>query len=78
MNEDQAQCASLTPEQARIDKKRRRRAEIKSKIKMALFTVWWRFLHLSGFARPYSKTLCKFNLYRKFPDGRCHWCGNIH
>lgn len=75
---DQDQCASLTPEQVRIDKVRRRRAEIKSKIRIALRGAFWRVLWFTRLGRPYSKTMCKLNLYEKYPDGRCHWCGNVH
>lgn len=56
----------------------RKRQQIKHDIYFMFFKLFWRFLHLSGLAIPYSKTMCHFGLYRKFPDGRCQWCGDIH
>lgn len=47
-------------------------------IKMHFHSFTWRFLHLTGFARPYTKLTCRLNLYRTFLDGRCMWCGNKH
>ena len=51
---------------------------VKFKIYMEWHWLYWKVLHLTGLARPYSVMMCKLNLYQQFPDGRCHWCGNIH
>lgn len=46
------------------------------------FMLWhkiaWKVLWFTRLAVPYSKWACRNNYYRKFPDGRCHWCGNKH
>ncbi len=76
MNDDRA-CA-VTHEQYKIEKRKQRIANIKHSIYMAAFSAWWRFLHLTRLARPYSVMMCKLNLYRKYADGRCHWCGLNH
>ncbi len=60
------------------DLRRQKIGNIKSSIKMAWHTFYWRTLHLTRLARPYSKIMCHFGLYRKFADGRCMWCGGIH
>lgn len=52
--------------------------DIKHRIYMSWHGIYWRLLHISLLARPYSILLCKLNIYRKYPDGRCHWCGKIH
>lgn len=52
--------------------------ELKWSSIMKAHACWWKFLWLSKLALPYSRFLCRHNLYRKFPDGRCHWCGNNH
>ena len=62
----------------KADVRRRKRAEIKHNVYMFGHKVFWRTLSFTGLARTYSKTMCKFGLYRKFPDGRCQWCGNTH
>lgn len=50
--------------------------------KSAIFLWWhgifWKTLFLTRMARPYSVAMCRRGLYRKFPDGRCMWCGIIH
>jgi len=45
---------------------------------MTAHKYWWRTLHFTRLAGPYSRAMCRLNLYRKFPDGRCHWCGGVH
>lgn len=39
---------------------------------------WWGFLHSIGLGWTYSRLLCRYNLYVKFPDGRCQYCGKGH
>lgn len=57
---------------------RRKRAELKHSVYMFAHMCWWRFLFAIRLARLYSIALCNLNLYRKWQDGRCHWCGLIH
>lgn len=45
---------------------------------MFIHKYWWKTLYFIRLARPYSRTMCRLNLYRKYPDGRCMWCGEIH
>lgn len=72
------QAYTMTPKQMKIDRSRRKIAQIKSDAFMLWHALYWRVLHFTKLAWPYSKTMCKFNLYRTFPDGRCMWCGNKH
>jgi hypothetical protein len=60
------------------DLRRRRRAERKHKVFMFAHGVFWKTLHTLWLARPYSIAMCWLNLYRRFPDGRCMWCGSVH
>lgn len=62
----------------KADKRQRFIVEIKCAIYMKWHSFYWKVLHLTRLARPYSKTMCFLNLYRTFPDGRCMWCGNKH
>ena len=45
---------------------------------MKWHAVYWRTLHVLGIGWAYSRLICKLNWYRKFPDGRCMYCGNKH
>lgn len=47
-------------------------------IKLWWHCIYWRTLHALGIGRTYSKAMCRMNWYRKFPDGRCMWCGKKH
>ena len=69
---------TMTKEQMKAEKRKRFIADIKWSIYMFAHKVFWRFLWFTKLATPYSKWDCKNNLYRKFPDGRCHWCGEVH
>lgn len=60
------------------DMRRRKIADAKQRAWTFGHKVFWRTMHLTGLARPYSKTMCRLNLYNKFPDGRCQWCGDNH
>jgi hypothetical protein len=60
------------------DLRRRQIAEFKFSIYMAAYKYFWRALHFTRLSRPYSRMMCRLNLYQKFPDGRCQWCGNNH
>lgn len=70
-------CCAARPE-TRREKLRRKWANTKHELYMKLHKNWWGFLHLTRVARPYSVALCKLNLYSKFHDGRCQWCGKNH
>jgi hypothetical protein len=70
-------CCTARPA-TRWEKLRSKWATLKHETYMKLHKNWWGLLHLTRIARPYSVSLCKLNLYRKFPDGRCHWCGEVH
>lgn len=52
--------------------------KIKFDLGMYCHGIWWRFLHRTRLARPYSRLMCRHGLYKKFMDGRCMWCGEKH
>lgn len=60
------------------DMRRRRIADRKHAVTMWWHGAYWRALHLTRLARSYSVFMCWANLYRRFPDGRCMWCGFVH
>ena len=60
------------------DMRHRRWVNLKSRVGMIWHATYWRVLWALGLARPYSVAMCKLGLYRKFPDGRCQWCGACH
>lgn len=62
----------------KADLRRRALANIKFNIHMKCHALWWRILHLTMLARIYSVFMCRKNWYRKYPDGRCAYCGNSH
>jgi hypothetical protein len=62
----------------RHDGKRRFIAKIRYLIHQKQHGLWWKFLWATGLARPYSKAMCRLNLYRRYADGRCQWCGDKH
>lgn len=43
-----------------------------------IHSLFWRILWALKLAKPYSVFMCKNNWYRKYPDGRCMWCGVNH
>lgn len=45
---------------------------------MKRHSLFWGFLNITRLNRPYSKLTCRLGLYRKFPDGRCMYCGAVH
>lgn len=47
-------------------------------LRMQYNGAFWATLHLLKIARPYSIMMCRLNLYGKFSDGRCRWCGEKH
>ena len=53
------------------------RRRIKSAVYLKLHGLWWGFLWAAKLGKPYSKAMCRLKLYRKFPDGRCMYCGII-
>lgn len=60
------------------DMRRQRWVNLKSSLAMWWHGAYWATLHAFGLGRPYSIAMCKAGLYRKFPDGRCMWCGVCH
>lgn len=62
----------------RADMRRQKIADFKWSVYMFLHKYWWRTLYLFGVAGIYSVSMCRLNLYRKFPDDRCQWCGKVH
>lgn len=60
------------------DERRRYVMNVKYEIKMFLHAAFWRTLWAFRIARPYSVAMCKLGWYRKFPGGRCMWCGIVH
>jgi hypothetical protein len=55
----------------------RKYSELKSELFLKIHGIWWGFLWAIKLGKPYSKLICRLNLYRKFPDGRCQYCGVI-
>lgn len=76
MNDDVAVMMNET--ERKRDIRRRKIGQIKYNIWFFFFKAKWRFLHLTRLAGTYSRAMCGLGLYRKFPDGRCQWCGVIH
>jgi len=70
--------AAMTSEMARTEKRRRLIGKIKWAIYRKAYAIFWRTLHFTKLAWPYSRMMCRLNLYRRFPDGRCQWCANNH
>jgi hypothetical protein len=62
----------------RKDLRRRRIADVKWNVWMFAHKIFWRTLHAMRLARTYSVIACRLNLYRRYPDGRCGWCGKGH
>lgn len=56
----------------------RKSKEARAYVRVFLRGVFWKVLHFTKLARPYQRFLCRHNLYRRFPDGRCMWCGDKH
>lgn len=57
---------------------RRWEKRVSSSIKMYAHGIFYKILFMLGIGRWYQKMICRLGLYKKFPDGRCMWCGNIH
>jgi hypothetical protein len=77
MNNDKV-VTWASEEHRKKDLRRQKINDFKFNAFMVWHKVYWKFLHLSGLARPYSVLMCKLNLYRKLPDGQCMWCGVNH
>lgn len=60
------------------DKMGRKLADVRHYAYMKWHSFYWKVLYLTRLARSYSELMCKLNRYRKFPDGRCHYCGKNH
>jgi hypothetical protein len=71
-------CAWASEADRQKDLRHRKIADIKYSIYMWWHGFYWKVLHLCWLARPYSIAMCRLRLYRKFPDGRCMWCGEKH
>lgn len=74
--EERAVCES--EEQKEIRRRREYVLNVKYEFKMFLHSAFWRTLFFFIIVRPYSIAMCRLNLYRVFPDGRCMWCGKVH
>jgi hypothetical protein len=77
MNEDGAVTWASEAGRKR-DMRHRRIATAKSAVKLWSHGVFWRTLFALGLGWHYSRATCRLGLYRKFPDGRCMYCGNVH
>lgn len=73
---NQLYCASENP--SRTKRMIRKAKNLKFEIGLALYCAWWRTLHALGIGWAYSRFLCRHGWYRKFPDGRCSFCGKTH
>lgn len=60
------------------DLRRQKIATFKWNVYMTMHKYFWRFLWATKLAYIYSPLMCKLNLYRKYPDGRCGYCGGSH
>ncbi len=40
--------------------------------------IFYSILFKLKIGRTYQVWLCKKGLYRRYPDGRCMWCGGMH
>lgn len=76
MNE-QTQQAAYNPHW-KADRRRQMVKDFLRHLGMGAMGIFYRVLFFFGVARAYQKFLCRHNLYRKFPDGRCMWCGEKH
>jgi hypothetical protein len=74
---DDRACTWATDADRRRDQRRQKIARIKAAFFMRCHGVWWRTLHFTRLARPYSIAMCRAGLYRRFPNGRCMWCGEV-
>jgi hypothetical protein len=69
-------CAD--PDYNKLHRKiRRGMNHLKRTTKMFLHMIFYRILFAIGLGWPYQRMMCRLNLYRKFPDGRCMFCGLI-
>jgi hypothetical protein len=73
---DERACANT--ENRYIYKFRMWRMNVRYKLDMLVHAAFWRALYFLRVAGVYSMAMCKLNLYRKFPDGRCQYCGSSH
>jgi len=64
--------------ESKMDIIRKRYANGKYKAYMKAHATWWKILWITRLAIPYSRMMCRNNFYRKFPDGRCMYCGLKH
>lgn len=65
-------------EERRREMRRQRIGRIKASLKMTAHSVYWRTLFFFGIGWAYSRFMCRRGWYRKFPDGRCMFCGIVH
>lgn len=75
---DESRACVNTDANHRFYKIKRKWYDFKYNFYMKSHGAFWKTLFLIRLARPYSIAMCKLNLYRKYADGRCHWCGNVH
>ncbi len=64
-------------QQTKADKYRRIYRNFRYDLEMKMHSVWWRFLWATKLGHPYSKFMCRMKWYRKYPDGRCMYCGVV-
>ena len=60
---------------SKADIRHRKIQQLKSSVYMFLHACFWRTLWALKLGTPYSKLMCRLELYKKFPDGRCMYCG---
>lgn len=77
---DQDQAVTWATEADRKrDMRWRRRQEFKQSVRIWWHWFYWKALHITRLARPYSVAMCRLGLYRKYSlNGRCMWCGEVH
>jgi hypothetical protein len=71
---DERACANT--ENRHLYKFRMWRINVRYKLDMLTHAAFWRTLYFFRLAGIYSRLMCRLGWYRKFPDGRCIYCGD--
>lgn len=66
------------PENKYVYKAKRKYYDFKYALYSSIHGLFWKTLFLLRLASHYSKFMCSRGWYRKYPDGRCQYCGNRH
>jgi hypothetical protein len=72
---DERACA-MSVDDMKKWKRKKWLMDIRYNLDMFLHAAFWRTLYFFRVAGFYSRAMCRLGLYRKFPDGRCMYCGD--